>query len=50
MTRDRRLSNDALRHITRRHFFEQTSFGLGSVALASLMGNVGRAQTWQRNP
>ncbi len=50
MTRDRRLSTDALRHITRRHFFEQASFGLGSVALASLMGNVGRAQTPAAGP
>jgi hypothetical protein len=45
MTQDRRLPNDSLRHITRRHFFERTSFGLGSVALASLMGDVARAQS-----
>ena len=44
MTRTPRRSTDALRQITRRHFFEQTSFGLGSVALASLMGHVVRAQ------
>ncbi len=43
MTQSRRPT-DSLRHITRRHFFEQTSFGLGSVALASLMGNVVGAQ------
>jgi hypothetical protein len=45
MAQDRRLPNDSLRHITRRHFFERTSFGLGSVALASLMGDVARAQS-----
>ncbi len=27
----------SLRAITRRHFFEQTSFGIGGLALASLM-------------
>ena len=26
--------------ITRRHFFEQTSFGIGGLALASLMDDV----------
>jgi uncharacterized protein (DUF1501 family) len=29
-----------LRHITRRHFFEQASFGIGGLALASLMDRV----------
>ena len=29
-----------LRHITRRHFFERASFGIGGVALASLMDRV----------
>jgi hypothetical protein len=37
--------NDRLRDITRRHFFEQSAFGLGSVALASLMGERALAQT-----
>ncbi len=39
MTKDRRLTTP-LRHITRRHFFEQTAFGIGGVALASLMDDV----------
>ena len=35
----------SLRHITRRHFFEQASFGMGSLALASLMdGRLAGAQ------
>ncbi|MEN3337893.1 MAG: hypothetical protein V7647_1569 [Acidobacteriota bacterium] len=29
-----------LHHITRRHFFEQASFGIGGLALASLMDRV----------
>jgi Protein of unknown function (DUF1501) len=36
--------NDTLRHITRRHFFEQTSFGIGGLALASLLGSVVNAE------
>ena len=44
MAGDRRLPIDSLRHVTRRHFFEQASLGLGGVALASLMGDVARAQ------
>ncbi len=36
MTRDPRHAMP-LRHITRRHFFEQAAFGIGGVALASLM-------------
>src|SRR5262245_43532231 len=33
-----------LRHITRRHFFEQAVFGIGGVALASLMNDSVLAQ------
>ena len=29
-------SRNALRRLTRRHFFEQASFGIGGLALASL--------------
>ena len=29
-----------LRNLTRRHFFEQASFGIGGLALASLMDDV----------
>ena len=42
--RDPRVS-DSLRRITRRHFFEQASFGIGGLALASLVGDVAHAQT-----
>jgi len=37
--RDLRDERSSLRHVTRRHFFEQAAFGLGGVALASLMGD-----------
>ena len=30
----------SLRTVTRRHFFEQASFGIGGLALASLMDGV----------
>ena len=30
----------ALRGLTRRHFFEQASFGIGGLALASLLDDV----------
>src|SRR5688572_7070806 len=33
-------NNPGLRAVTRRHFFEQTAFGIGGVALASLMDDV----------
>src|SRR3954463_1776707 len=36
------LSEDGLR-LNRRHFFSRTSLGLGSMALASLLGEGGRA-------
>src|SRR5262245_51725742 len=45
MTDDRRLQADRLRGVTRRHFFESAAFGIGGVALASLMGDVVRAQS-----
>ncbi len=32
------MANDALRDLTRRHFFSQAGFGLGSIALSSLLG------------
>jgi uncharacterized protein (DUF1501 family) len=32
------MANDALREGTRRHFFSQAGFGLGSIALSSLLG------------
>ncbi len=35
----------SLRSITRRHFFEQASFGIGGIALASLLDSVATAQT-----
>src|SRR5262245_9764946 len=44
------LPADSLRHITRRHFFETASFGIGGLALASLMGDVVRAQTQETAP
>jgi uncharacterized protein (DUF1501 family) len=37
--------SDSLRRITRRHFFEQASFGIGGLALASLVGDAAHAQT-----
>ncbi|HVD92589.1 MAG TPA: DUF1501 domain-containing protein [Vicinamibacterales bacterium] len=40
--------SDSLRRITRRHFFEQASFGIGGLALASLVGDVAHAQTQTR--
>jgi hypothetical protein len=47
---NRQLSAHSLRHITRRHFFETASFGIGGLALASLMGDVVRAQTQDTAP
>src|SRR4029450_1257879 len=47
---NRQLSAHSLRHITRRHFFETASFGIGGLALASLMGDVVRAQTQDTTP
>jgi hypothetical protein len=45
MSDDRRHQTDRSRGVTRRHFFETASFGIGGVALASLMGEVVRAQS-----
>jgi hypothetical protein len=39
-----RTDRQGLRTVTRRHFFEQTSFGIGSLALASLFDSVLLAQ------
>jgi Protein of unknown function (DUF1501) len=39
-----RPPSDTLRTITRRHFFERTSFGIGGLALASLLDSVVGAQ------
>ena len=36
----KRPATPSLRGITRRHFFEQASFGIGGLALASLMDDV----------
>src|SRR5258707_15571401 len=41
---EHRRPPNSLRHVTRRHFFEQAAFGLGGVALASLLGDVALAQ------
>lgn len=37
-----------LRSLTRRHFFEQASFGIGGLALASLMDDVVLAAALQK--
>jgi hypothetical protein len=47
MQKDKR-SSDTLRQITRRHFFQQTGFGIGAMALSSLMSQEAIAQTVQR--
>src|SRR6476660_1103459 len=47
---NRQLPDHSLRHITRRHFFETASFGIGGLALASLMGDVVSAQTQDTTP
>jgi hypothetical protein len=41
----RRSQPPSLRALTRRHFFEQASFGIGGLALASLLDNAVGAQT-----
>ena len=40
MSHDGRKPASSLRTVTRRHFFEQASFGIGGLALASLMDDV----------
>jgi uncharacterized protein (DUF1501 family) len=42
--REARSADDRLQRTTRRHFFEQSWFGLGGVALASLLGEGAAAQ------
>ena len=44
------MSNQHLRSITRRHFFEQASFGIGGLALASLIDDVVLAQGSRPSP
>ena len=41
---------EALREVTRRHFFRQCGVGLGSIALANLMGLDRHALAWANNP
>jgi hypothetical protein len=50
MPEDFRPAAEALRQLTRRHFFETASFGIGGLALASLMGDVARAQSLPSRP
>ena len=40
MHREQTDPTPALRAVTRRHFFEQAAFGIGGLALASLMDQV----------
>ncbi|HVE42867.1 MAG TPA: DUF1501 domain-containing protein, partial [Planctomycetota bacterium] len=44
------MRDDALRDLTRRHFFQQAGFGIGSIALSSLLGRDLRAQEASLNP
>jgi uncharacterized protein (DUF1501 family) len=44
------MSDDALRDLTRRHFFRQAGFGLGSIALSALLDRELRAQEASLNP
>ena len=44
------MTADALREITRRHFFRQTGFGIGSLALSSLLHRELRGQEASLNP
>jgi hypothetical protein len=48
MSPDGRKPGSSLRSVTRRHFFEQASFGIGGLALASLMDDVVLAETLPR--
>src|SRR5688500_15786123 len=42
--------NERLRAVTRRHFFQQTGFGVGSLALSSLLDQNIFAQSGQKSP
>ncbi len=44
------MSDDALREMTRRHFFRQAGFGIGSIALSALLERELRAQEASLNP
>ena len=44
------MRDDALREITRRHFFRQSGIGIGSIALSALLQRELRAQETSLNP
>jgi uncharacterized protein (DUF1501 family) len=44
------MNDDALREMTRRHFFRQTGFGIGSLALSALLQRESRGQEASLNP
>jgi uncharacterized protein (DUF1501 family) len=44
------MSDDGLRDLTRRHFFRQAGFGIGSIALSALLDRELRAQEASLNP
>jgi uncharacterized protein (DUF1501 family) len=44
------MRDDALRELTRRHFFQQAGFGIGSLALSALLGRDARGQEASLNP
>jgi hypothetical protein len=46
----KRPTTPSLRGLTRRHFFEQSAFGIGGLALASLMDNVVLADGQAQQP
>jgi len=50
MTTERDRTADSLRAVTRRHFFEQASFGIGGMALATLISDVVLADGLHREP
>ena len=49
-TRPQPFDRSGLRVVTRRHFFEQASFGIGGLALASLMDGVALADAPSQSP
>ena len=44
------MNQDALREMTRRHFFHQTGIGIGSIALSALLQRELRGQEASLNP
>ena len=42
--------NESLRQMTRRHFFRQTGFGIGALALSSMLDQNLFAQSEQHGP